>query len=328
MSVTIQEIAQKAGVSKATVSRVLNGLAVKTETRQRVRSVMEKMQYRPHRFARGLATQQTGFLGVVTATLDPYMAMILSGMEDEARRNGKLITLGVFPESESDTREIIRTLTEPPVVDGLAFFLPTAKMEHFLKPLVSKHFPLVVVSERRFEYLASSIVIDNLNGAWQAVRYLIGKGHRRIGFITGRPDASDSADRLEGYRQALKEAGIAFDESLVVPGDYTIPAGEAAAVQFLKNSPAPTAVFASNDAMAIGVLKALQAINRQGAFSVMGFDNIEMAAFISPSLTTMGYDLFDLGRQAVHKLLRVVSGEEKDRSTLQIKTNLIIRESA
>lgn len=328
MSVTIQEIAEKAGVSKATVSRVLNGLAVKAETRQKVRAIMEKMQYRPHRFARGLATQRTGFLGVVTASMDPYTAMILSGMEDEARRNGKLLTLGVFPEPESDAREAIRTLTDPPVVDGLAFFLPTAKMEFIIKSLVSKHFPLVVVSERRFEHMASSVVIDNINGVWQAVRYLIGKGHRRIGFICGRPDTSDSADRLEGYRQALAEARIPFDESLVLPGDYTIPAGEAAALKFLQMPSPPAAVFASNDAMAIGVLKALQAINRQGAFSVIGFDNIEMAAFVSPSLTTMGYDLFELGRQSVHKLLRVISGEEKDRSTLQIKTNLIMRESA
>lgn len=328
MSVTIQEIAQKAGVSKATVSRVLNGLAVKPETQKRVRAIMEKMQYRPHRFARGLATQQTGFLGVLTDSLNPFMTSVLAGMEEEARRNGKLITLGVFPSLEYNAREAIRTLTEPPIVDGILFFLPTIETEGIIKGLVARHFPLVVISERRYEEMASSVVIDNLNGALQAVRYLIGKGHRKIGFICGRPHISDSADRLEGYKQALAEAGIPYDESLVMPGNYTIADGNAAALKFLEMPNPPTAVFASNDGMAIGVLKTLEEKKRQGAFAVMGFDNIETAALMTPSLTTMGYDLFELGRQAVHKLLRLVSGEEKNRSTLQIKTNLIIRESA
>jgi DNA-binding LacI/PurR family transcriptional regulator len=329
MSVTIQQIAVKAGVSKATVSRVLNGLAVKYETEQRVKGIMEKMQYRPHRFARGLAaSHKTGFLGVVTPSLNPYVASVIMGMEEEARRNGKLLTLATFPVGTIEEREIIRTMTEPPVVDGLLFFLPSLQMEGLIRTLMQRKFPMVVASERRFENMLPAVIIDNVNGGKQAVEYLIQKGHKRIGFITGRTDMSDSADRQEGYRQALKEAGIPFDEGLIVPGSYDIKSGQEAALKFLEMLHPPTAIFAANDGMAIGVLKTLQEKKKVGAFAVVGFDDIEMGAFVTPSLTTMGYDLHELGKQAVHKLMRQISGEEKVHSTLQLKAHLVPRDSA
>jgi DNA-binding LacI/PurR family transcriptional regulator len=329
MGVTIQQIALKAGVSKATVSRVLNGLAVKYETEQKVKAIMERMQYRPHRFARGLAaSHKTGFLGVVTPTLNPYVASVITGMEEEARRHGKLLTLATFPNGTLEEREIIRTMTEPPVVDGLLFFLPSLQMEGLIRGLIQHKFPMVVASERRFENMLSAVVIDNLNGAKQATEYLLQKGHKRIGFITGRTDMSDSADRLEGYRQALREAGLVFDESLVQTGRYDIQSGMDAAGRFLEMPHPPTAVFAANDGMAIGALKALQNRKKEGAFAIMGFDDIEMASFVTPPLTTVGYDLHELGKQAVHKLMRLILGEEKTRSTLQIKTHLVVRESA
>src|SRR5581483_4410728 len=203
MGVTIQQIAVKAGVSKATVSRVLNGLAVKYETEQKVKGIMEKMQYRPHRFARGLANRQTGFLGVLSPSMDPFVASVIAGMEMEARRYGKLLTLGVLPEDGDAEREVVRTMTEPPVVDGLLFFLPTLRTEPLLRNLIRKGFPVVVLCERSYENLASSVVIDNFDGAKQATQYLIQKGHKRIGFIKGLAELSDSTERYEGYRMAL-----------------------------------------------------------------------------------------------------------------------------
>ncbi|HJT23534.1 MAG TPA: LacI family DNA-binding transcriptional regulator [bacterium] len=330
MGVTIQQIAEKTGVSKATVSRVLNGLAVKYETEQKIKAMMEKLQYRPHRFARGLANRQTGFLGVLTPSMDPFIAAIMAGMELEARKFGKLLTLGVIPESaEADEeREVVRTITEPPVVDGLLFFLPTQQSESLLRNLIRKKFPLVVLCERRYEHLASSVVIDNFDGAKQATRHLIQKGHKRIGFITGRPELSDSTERFEGYKQALSEAGITFDPSLVQAGRYTVQSGIEAASKFLSMPQPPTAVFAANDAMAIGFLKMLHERKKEGTIAVVGFDDIEMASLVSPSLTTVSYDLNELGRQAIHKLMRLVTGEEKTRSVLQLKANLVTRESA
>ena len=330
MGVTIQQIAEKAGVSKATVSRVLNGLAVKYETEHKVKAIMEKMQYRPHRFARGLANRQTGFLGVLAPSLDPFVASIIIGMEQEARTHGKLLTVGVLPD-EGDPegeRETIRTMTEPPVVDGLLYFLPSRRSENLLRNLIRKGFPLVVLCERRFEHLASSVVIDNFDGGKQATQHLIQKGHRRIGFVSGLPDSSDSTERFEGYRQALSEAGIPLDQNLVQPGQFVVQSGMEAAQKFLALSNPPTAVFAANDAMAIGILKALHDKKKDGTMAVVGFDDIEMASFVTPSLTTVGYDLHELGRQAVHKLLRLVTNDEKNRSVLQLKANLVVRESS
>ncbi len=330
MGVTIQEIADKTGVSKATVSRVLNGLAVKYETEQKVKAMMEKLQYRPHRFARGLANRQTGFLGVLTPSLNPFVAAIMTGMEQEARKFGKLLTLGVIPfEAKADEeREVVHTITEPPVVDGLLFFLPTEQSENLIRNLIRKKFPLVVCCERRFEHLASSVVIDNFDGAKQATQYLIQKGHKRIGFVMGRPDLSDSTERFEGYKRALAEAGLAVDPSLVLPGHYMVKSGEEAGEQFLAMSHPPTAVFAANDAMAVGVLKVLHNRKKVGTMDVVGFDDIEMASLVSPALTTVSYDLHELGRQAIHKLVRLVTGEEKNRSVLQLKASLVVRESA
>ena len=330
MGVTIQQIAEKTGVSKATVSRVLNGLAVKYETEQKIKAMMEKLQYRPHRFARGLANRQTGFLGVLTPSMDPFVAAILAGMEQEARKFGKLITLGVIQDAAEpeEEREVVRTITEPPVVDGLLYFLPTQNSENLLRNLIRKKFPLVVLCERRFENIASSVVIDNLDGAKQATKHLIQKGHKRIGFITGRQELSDSTERFEGYKQALSEAGLSFDPSLVVPGRYMVQSGIEAGEKFLSMPNPPTAVFAANDAMAIGFLKVLHERKKEGTMAVVGFDDIEMASLVTPTLTTVSYDLHELGRQAIHKLMRLVTGEEKTRSVLQLKANLVVRESA
>jgi LacI family transcriptional regulator len=329
MAVTIQQIAEKAGVSKATVSRVLNGRAVKHETQARIKAVMEKMQYRPHRFARGLASQGTGFLGVAVPPLeDPYVAFVLAGIEEEARRHGKLLTLSILPPEEALEMETIRTMTDPPLVEGLLFLLPTPALEGMLKSLAQKGFPLVVASERRYEDWAPSVVIDNFNGAKAATEYLLSKGHKRIGFITGRAALSDSKDRLEGYRQALQDAGVKVEEDLILQGNYELASGKEAGEKFLQMKNPPTAIFASNDLMAIGVQKACQAQGKAGVFSIMGFDDIPTASLVNPALTTMGYDLKELGRQAVHKLLRIISGEEKNPSTLQMKTHLVVRESA
>jgi DNA-binding LacI/PurR family transcriptional regulator len=329
MGVNIQQIAYEAGVSTATVSRVVNGQNVRHETAEKVRAVMEKMQYRPHRFARGLATQATGFLGVVSPPLDdPYVASVISGIEEEAKRQGKLITLSVIHNPGVDEREAVHTLINPPLAEGLLILLPTLDMEKQIRELAQKKYPMVIVSEKRFEELAPSVLIDNLNGAKQAVHYLAGKGHQRIGFITGRPELTDSGDRLEGYRLALGEAGLKVDESLILSGNYELSAGVSAGQRFLEMANPPTAVFASNDRMAIGLLKALQIAKKEGAFKVMGFDDIPMGSLTSPTLTTMGYDLKELGKLAVHKLTRIIQGEEKSRSTLMLKTHLVVRDSA
>ncbi len=329
MGVTIQQIAQKAGVSEATVSRVMNGLAVREETGRKIKAIIRMMKYRPNRFAQALSnSRKTGFLGVLTPALNPYVTAVIMGIEEEARRQGKLLILVTFTHGTVAEREIIQTLTEPSVVEGLLVFLPPLQMESLIRELAHHKFPMVVVNERRFENILPSVIIDNFNGGKQATEYLIQKGHKRIGFITGPPELTDSRDREEGYRQALKEAGIAVEEGLIQPGYYTIKSGLEAADKFLKMSHLPNAIFAANDEMAIGVLKALQNAKKERVFAVMGCGDIEISSFVTPALTTVGYDLHELGVKAVQKLIHLGLGDENVRSTQQLNTHLIIRESA
>ncbi len=329
MAVNIQQIADKAGVSKATVSRVINGLAVKRETGDRVRRVMEEMHYRPHRFARGLTTRETGLLGVLTPDLEnPYMAALFSGMEEEARAAGKFLTFGVFGRPDARLSDILHSFVNPRLVDGLVFLLPGREAEAPIRALRGEDFPFVVVSERAFESLATCLVIDNLGGAQQAVQYLLRKGHRRIGLVRGYEGMRDTLDREKGYQQALAEVGLTPDRELIRNGDFKMGAALQVTYDLMRQSAPPTAIFAMSDTMALGVLRALRDLHLEGKVDVVGFDDLPLASLTSPALTTVKYDLRELGRLSVNKLLRLVRGEEKGRSLVELKTQLVIRESA
>jgi DNA-binding LacI/PurR family transcriptional regulator len=327
MAVTIQQIALKAGVSKATVSRVLNGLAVKLETEHRVRQVMEQMKYHPHRFARGLAGRASGLLGVLVPEVDhPYISSVVGGIERETRRHGYLLALGTT--EKGNFSEALRSFIHPPLVDALLILVPTQEMEPELTALAREKFPFVVVSERRFESIAPCVVLDNQDGARQAVQYLVRTGHRRVAIITGPDSRSDASDRLEGYKEVLRESGIPLDESLIVPGNFSLQAGETGMDRLLLLPNPPTAVFASNDMMALGALQRLAARPSGPKVAVVGFDNLPLSALVKPALTTVDYDLAELGAQAAAKALRLASGDEKGLSTVHLKTQLLVRESA
>ncbi len=328
MAVTIQQIALKAGVSKATVSRVLNGLAVKLETEHRVRQVMEQMKYRPHRFARGLAGRASGLIGVLVPEVDhPYISSVVGGIEREARRQGHLLALGTT--DRGHFAETLRSFTHPPLVDALLILVPTSGMEPELSALARERFPFVVVSERRFEAIAPCVVLDNKDGARQATQYLVRTGHKRVAILTGPEDRSDASDRLEGYKEVLRESSLPLDPSLILPGDFSLHSGEAGMDRLLSLPNPPTAVFASNDMMALGALRRLGERRPNGPkVAVVGFDNLPLSALVKPALTTVDYDLAELGAQAAAKALRLASGEEKGLSTLHLKTQLLVRESA
>jgi LacI family transcriptional regulator len=329
MAVNIQQIADKAGVSKATVSRVINGLAVKRETEQRVRGVMEEMHYRPHRFARGLTTRETGLVGVLTPDLEnPYMAALFSGMEEEARAAGKFLTFGVFGRPDVRLSDVLHSFVSPRLVDGVVFVLPGREAESSMRSLQSEGFPFVVVSERTYESLATCLVIDNEGGACQAVQYLLRKGHRRIGLLRGSSWMRDTTDRERGYTRALLDAGVPLDRDLVRDGDFNMNTALQATYDLMGTAAPPTALFAMSDTMALGALRALRGMHLEGKVDVVGFDDLPLASLTSPALTTVHYDLRELGRLSVNQLLRLVKGEEKARSLVELKTQLVIRESA
>jgi LacI family transcriptional regulator len=157
---------------------------------------------------------------------------------------------------------------------------------------------------------------------------LVRTGHRRVAIITGPEGRSDASDRLEGYKEVLRESGIPLDESLIVPGNFSLQSGETGMDRLLSLSDPPTAVFASNDMMALGALQRLAARSSGPKLAVVGFDNLPLSALIKPALTTIDYDLAELGAQAAAKALRLASGDEKGLSTVHLKTQLLVRESA
>jgi DNA-binding LacI/PurR family transcriptional regulator len=327
VSVTIQQIAEQAGISKATVSRVLNGLPVKMETEHKIRQVMERMNYRPNRFARSLTSRKTGLIGLLTPDYQqPYTSFLVGGIEEEAKRLGRIPTLSLS--DQADGKDLVHSIIHPRLVDGLILIVPPPEMDPAIKLLLKEEIPFVVVSERRYEDQATCLVIDNLGGARAATRYLLGKGHKRVGVITGRMDLTDAVDRLEGYRQALSEASIPFREELVQKGDFLFESGRQAVERFLALPEPPTALFASNDMMAMGALRALWDRKRTDEIKVMGFDDLPLASYIYPSLTTVSYDLRELGKLAVSKLVGLIDGRETQRSLVQLKTRIVIRESA
>jgi LacI family transcriptional regulator len=327
VSVTIQQIAEQAGISKATVSRVLNGLPVKMETEHKIRQVMERLNYRPNRFARSLTSRKTGLIGLLTPDYQqPYTSFLVGGIEEESKRLGRIPTLSLS--DQGDGKDLVHSLIHPRLVDGLILLVPPPGMDPAIKLLVKEEIPFVVVSERRYESQATCLVIDNLGGAKEATQYLLGKGHKRVGVITGRMDLSDAVDRLEGYRQALAEASIPYREELVQKGDFLFESGRQAVERFLALPEPPTAIFACNDMMAMGALRALWDKKLTDQIKVMGFDDLPISSYIYPSLTTVSYDLRELGKLAVNKLVGLIDGRETQRSLVQLKTRIVVRESA
>jgi LacI family transcriptional regulator len=297
------------------------------ETEHKIRQVMERLNYRPNRFARSLTSRKTGLIGLLTPDYQqPYTSFLVGGIEEEAKRLGRIPTLSLS--DQADGKDLVHSLIHPRLVDGLILIVPSPEMDPAIKFLLKEEVPFVVVSERRYEDQATCLVIDNLGGAREATRYLLQKGHKRVGVITGRMDLTDAVDRLEGYRQALAEASIPFREELVQKGDFLFESGRQAVEKFLALPEPPTAIFACNDMMAMGALRALWDRKRTDEIKVMGFDDLPLASYIYPSLTTVSYDLNELGKLAVSKLVGLVDGRETQRSLVQLKTRIVVRESA
>jgi LacI family transcriptional regulator len=259
---------------------------------------------------------------------NPYFIGLFSGMEAAAREKGATLEYRVFGQRDTKTADVVNSLVNPRIVDGLLVALPDPSLEPYLRDLDRKDFPLVVVSDRSFTALATCLVIDNAHGALLATRHLLKKGHKRIGLVAGAEMRHDTEERREGYRRALREAGIEPDESLVIHGNFNVSSGLKAGNEFLAMAKPPTAVFAMNDMMAAGVLTALKNAGKAGSMDVVGFDDIPLASIFTPPITTVAYDLPKLGRISVEKVLQIIREGELQHTVVQLETTLVVRKSA
>lgn len=323
-------MAREAGVSVATVSRVLNGRPhVATRTRETVMRAARKNQFSTNRSARGLSSGRTGLVGVTLPFVHAtYFSLILSGVADALYDHD--LRAVVCPTRHEHEREIgLLERLMGGTTDGAILILPSESSAE-LEELDRVAFPFVVLDPR--ETLGPGIVsvaAQNAAGAREATRHLLELGHRRIAVISGPDGWTASDERLAGHHAALAGAGVLPDPALEARGDFTVETGREAALELLARDDPPTAIFALNDDMALGAIAAAreQGLRVPEDLSVLGFDDSPSAPVVTPALTTVRQPLDEMGRMAVSLLTRLLDGEQVEHLRIELETKLVVRAS-
>lgn len=316
MNITIEDVARVANVSKATVSAVLNNKStVAPATRDKVLEVIRRLNYRPSEVARSLSIRKTRCIGLVIKEIDnPYFARVMKGVFDCCCENGYTVLLGSSELSPAQELQSIETLVSQRV-DGLIVSPLQDQEMNFLHlaELLRKRIPLVTLGAIG-NYSTNIVDIDNVHAAQMAVSYLIQLGHRDIAYFAGPSYSSHSRDRLAGYHQAFIEHNLPIPKERTQPAGSSIASSYQAAMNFFSNTKSiPSAVFCYNDLVAIGLINALQqlCIAVPDQVSVLGFDDIDISAFLSIPLTTVHVPAYEIGRRAAEMLIRQMQTPEQ-----------------
>ena len=326
---TIREVAESAGVSYATVSHVINNTRlVSPETRERVLAAMDALNYRPNALARSLRQGKTNTLGLVLPdSANPFFAEISRSIEDEAFKKGYSVFLC---NTELDTqRELFYVdVLSKKQVDGIVF-VAAGDQADSLEFLVGRNMPVVMIDREVPSVEVDAVLTDNQLGGYLATRHLLELGHQRIACISGPSSITPSAERMIGYRKALEEAGLPYDEKLILRGDYHAQSGMEITHSILKMNPRPTAIFALNDLMALGALRAAaeDGCTVPGDLAVVGYDDLEIARFTNPPLTTIAQPKKEIGIKAIELLVDRISRKDRSPSRLVLPPELIVRRS-
>lgn len=329
MNPTIRDVAELAGVHPSTVSRVINNDSrISEKTKNKVLLIIKKLEYTPNAIARGLKIKRTYTLGMLIPDItNPFFAEIARGVEDAANANGFNIIL-CNTDDKLKKERIYLEILKGKRVDGLILGTAHIKDKSIIE-LEKKKFPYILLS-RNIEGLDKNcVIVDDVAGGIMVTEYLIKLGHRRIAHITGPPTVRAANNRLEGYKFALEKHQIEYHEELVKEGDFRIKGGYQVMKRFLKLAEPPTAIFAANDLLALG---AMQAIQREKYhipedFCIIGFDDIRLASFVYPPLTTIRQPMLEMGALAVKMLLKIIEEGEFNQRKIVLKSKLIIRES-
>lgn len=332
MSTTLEEIAKHAGVSRSTVSRVMNDHPnVDQETRARVRSVAESLNYQPNVAARSLAAGRTHILGLVIPMgvsalfSDPYFPLLIQGIASACNANEHSVMLWLAePEYE---RRMIRQVLQGGLIDGV--ILASALMDDpMLEALRKRGLPFILVGRHPTDNEVSYVDVDNVNSAREMVAYLLRLGHKRVATIAGPNNMIAGADRLQGYLLALRNRGFASDPALIVEADFTEEGGYIAMQRLVPH--VPDAVFVASDAMAVGALRALReaGLRVPEDIAMAGFDDIPFAARADPPLTTVRQPIQRMGTLAAETLIDLISHPQPQPRRIILPTELLIRESS
>lgn len=323
---TIWDVAAEAGVSIATVSRVVNGhYGVAPGTTTRVQAVIADLGYESSLVARSLRSRRTNVIGIIVADIEPFSAELLKGAAKAIHGTGyELIVYsgGGHVEDQVGWERRYLSRLSGTLTDGTILVTPTVVE-------VTSGAPVVAVDPHAGSSSLPTVDSHNLQGAMTATKYLLSLGHRRIGFLAGRPDLESARLREQGYRQALGQAGIGFDPELVRVGGYALESTAGPARELLEMRERPTAIFAANDLSAIATMQVARdlTLSIPDDLSVIGFDNIPESALTDPPLTTIDQSIQGMGFEAAKLLVRLIDEPDSEPVHLTLPTELVIRQS-
>jgi LacI family transcriptional regulator len=329
MMITVKDVARRAGVSTATVSHVINETRfVSEELRAKVYQAMEALDYRPNAIARSLRRKETQNIGMIIPDVAyPFLAEVARGLED---RGFALGYSAILCESNSDLEREATCidLLQAKRVDGIVFIAAGESSSH-VRTLVERGVPVVVCDRELPGVEVDTVIADNVGSGRQATEHLIRLGHRRIGCIAGPRELCISNRREDGYKRALKEHGIPVDKDLIVRGDFRCRGGYEAMRELLAFDERPTAVFACNDLMAMGAICAAskRRLRIPEDIAIVGCDDIALAAFTNPSLTTVAQPKHEMGAVAVDMLVGRIADRSESPTKRVLPTELVIRDS-
>jgi LacI family transcriptional regulator len=328
---TIIDVARLAGVSTTTVSHFINGTRyVSDDLRDRVEKAIAELGYRPNSLARGLRKGESKTIGlIVPDNSNPFFAEILRSIENIGYSNGYSV---ILCNSDGDiAKEVAYTdLLFAKQVDGIVFITTNNSCEH-LQQLSDNGIPIIVIDRDIPLKGTDVLLVDNFQGGYEATRYLIGLGHTRIACITGPSLLTPSAERVNGYKKALAQAGIAENPDWIVAGDFQFEGGENGIEKLMNLENRPTAVFACNDLMALGVLRGIRKarLSVPRDLSLIGFDDIPLASVVSPALTTISQPIQKISELAIELLINRLKNNGKgfEEKRIVFPTELVVRES-
>ncbi|MFZ5435590.1 MAG: LacI family DNA-binding transcriptional regulator [Bacillota bacterium] len=328
--VTIDDVARAAGVSAKTVSRVLNhSNLVSPDTVNKVQRAMKSLGYEPNVFARGLATNSSDVIGVVIGhgadlpLSNPFLFDVLKGIGTTANRNGFQVLLVTAPNDVP-----YPALIAAKRVAGM-IFISVGMNDPNVRAMSSENLPSVLTCHFDPSIDVNFVDVDSVRGAYMATRHLLDLGHRRIGLVCGPHDHASSRDRLAGYKKALEEHGVAYSHDLVKYGDFTEESGFQLVQGFFDQQPPITGIFLASDLMAIGAMRAIRmhGLRIPESFSVVGFDDISVAQYIDPPLTTVRQRGVDKGVLATEMLVKLIRKEPVSRRQVVLPPELVVRGS-
>ena len=323
---TIRDVAAQAGVSVATVSKVINGrYGVAADTTARVNAVINDLGYQASLVAQSLRNHRTNVIGILVADLEPFSAELLKGAADAIRGSGFEMVVysagGLADDHVGWERRYLSRLSGT-LIDGAVLVTPTVVDVNYGAPIVA-------IDPHTGQSELPTIDSDNLRGGQLATAHLLGLGHRRIAMLSGRPDLESSRLREQGYRQAMAAAGVPVSEDLVLVGGYDAQASAECTRTLLTSADPPTAIFGANDVSAIAAIETAAGLGLQvpGDLSVVGFDNIPESALCSPPLTTVNQPIRQMGERAIQLLLQLMRGDHLRTTHVTLATDLVVRQS-